>query len=218
MDSQWLKLQFSTNPDKTKADLARALGLEPPAISKILSGRRLIKAQEYIRMRDFFGLGGGSHAHDHRHFSPLARRNILDSDVSFEVAMNEPQAMDTQWVIPDFPARKSEGRHAQVRIFQISDSAMEPRFYKGESVVVDLSDTNISKAGAFIITDGHCFFARFCASGVQPEQDAFGYSGGYSSGHSGIAISAESPDFQPQNVAGDDIRVMGRIIGKMVWL
>lgn len=61
MDSQWLQLQFRLNPDKTKADLARALGLEPPAISKILAGNRQIKAQEYVKMREFFGMGGTSY-------------------------------------------------------------------------------------------------------------------------------------------------------------
>ena len=56
MDSQWLKEQFDCNPDKSKAGLARALNLEPPAISKILNGTRQIKAQEYNLMRQYFGL------------------------------------------------------------------------------------------------------------------------------------------------------------------
>lgn len=209
MDSQWLKLQFKINPDKTKADLARALGLEPPAISKILSGKRLIKAQEYVRMREFFGLGGGGHSPDQRQFSPLVRRNVLDSDVSFAPAMHEPQAMDTQWTIPDLPAKKSEARSGQVKIFQISDSAMEPRFYKGESVIADLADTDIGKVGVFIITDGHCFFARHCAPDHRSSQEG---------NCAAILVSAESSDFEPQSVADDDVSVMGRVIGKMVWL
>lgn len=46
------------HPKKTKAQLARLLGLEPPAVSKILAGTRQIKAQEYMKMREFFCLGG----------------------------------------------------------------------------------------------------------------------------------------------------------------
>ena len=56
MDSQWLNRQFELYPTKTKARLADVLGLEPPAVSKILKGMRQIKAKEYALMRQYFGL------------------------------------------------------------------------------------------------------------------------------------------------------------------
>lgn len=56
MDSQWLKTQFALNPGKTKAGLAEIMGLDPPAVSKILKGMRQIKAQEYAARRHYFGL------------------------------------------------------------------------------------------------------------------------------------------------------------------
>ncbi len=56
MDSQWLKTQLAYNPSKNKADLAKAIGVQPSGISKILAGTRQIKTHEYIAMRKFFGL------------------------------------------------------------------------------------------------------------------------------------------------------------------
>lgn len=205
MDSQWLKSQFIMYPDKTKADLARALGLEPPAVSKILSGRRQIKAQEYMSMRNFFGLGGSND----RGLDPYNPRKCANTDSAPHMEeLRDMQALEPQWLIPSkYKSIDNKKSRSAVKLFQITDSAMEPRFYKGESVIIDPADRDFTHRGTFIVTDGHGFFARYCSASATN-----------SLGKRGLYLEAESKEFEAQSLSEQDIRVVGRIIGKMVWL
>jgi len=191
------------HPDKTKADLARALGLEPPAVSKILSGRRQIKVHEYINMRNFFGLGGSGNDRNIDLYRPIKPVNT-----DYAPHMQEMQPPESQWLIPSKYKNTDSGEsRSAVRLFQITDSAMEPRFYKGESVIIDPADRDITHRGTFILTDGHGFFARYCSVSALDDH-----------GKKEVYIEAESVEFEAHSLSVQDIRIMGRIIGKMVWL
>ncbi len=156
MDSQWLKTQFDLHPDKTRADLARALELDPPAISKILAGGRQIKAHEYVAMRKFFGLPtdgeravtGGSYRLQ-----------------SLPTGMAEKDRADDQdaWIMPaSLLEARTDAPPEKIRIFTIRDNSMEPDFMVGAQVLVDLSDTTPSPPGVFILSDGLGHVLRQC--------------------------------------------------------
>lgn len=60
MDAQqlkdWLCEELEKRPDINKPELATALNLEPPAVSKTLNGTRQVKAIEYVRILNFLGV------------------------------------------------------------------------------------------------------------------------------------------------------------------
>lgn len=198
MDSQWLKTQFQIHPHKTKAQLARFLGLEPPAVSKILAATRQIKAQEYIKMREFFGLGG-----DLSHGSRKSDAYILEP---LKSGMSEQESYDGEWSIPaSILNQRTKAQPDQVKIFLIEENVMEPNLKKGEHVIVDLSDKKPSPPGIFVISDGFGFMARHCAFkpvSSPPE----------------VKISAIQKNFEPQTLPREDIDILGRVIAKMQWI
>lgn len=199
MDSQWLKTQLTLNPDKSKAGLAKAINLDPPAVSKILNGTRQIKAQEYILMREFFGMPVDGH-------SSLARGPSGEQAITGEkngLSEGTVRIADTDWAIP--PALLNPGAASppeKVRVFHVRDTAMEPEFLKDEQVLVDTSDKNPAQAGVFLVSDGFGNMLRHCAA--IPKSDP-----------PEIKISASATGFQPQTLKLGDFLIVGRIIAKL---
>lgn len=54
MNAEWIKAQLAAQPEKSQAGLARFLGLDPTKVSKILAGKRQIKASELSRIEAYF--------------------------------------------------------------------------------------------------------------------------------------------------------------------
>ncbi|HEY8190105.1 MAG TPA: helix-turn-helix transcriptional regulator, partial [Micavibrio sp.] len=128
MDTEWLKLQFRLHPERNKAGLAEALGLGAPAISKILSGGRQIKAAEYIAMRRYFGLPvDGERAAK----SAPARQDdrYVLAPLPGLAEGNAPPEIQDSWMIP---ARLLKSHTAaapdQIRIFTVQEADMAPDF------------------------------------------------------------------------------------------
>lgn len=197
MDALWLKTQFQLHPGKSRADLARALSLDPPAISKILAGGRQIKAHEYIAMRQFFGLpvdgeraaGAGSY-----------RLQTLSNGLSDR---SQPEDHDS-WMMP---ARLLESRTQsppeQIRIFTVRDGSMEPDFMVGSQVLVDLSDTVPSPPGVFVMTDGIGYVLRQCD--VIP-------------GENPLQINVSSRSGASFRLSMEKAGIIGRVIARLEWL
>lgn len=199
MDSRWLNLQFELNPGKTKADLARVLGLEPSAVSKILNGSRQIKAQEYNRMRHFFGLPTDGE----RAISPSAAvlQHLNGGD-----GLQEGFQSAGDWIIPaDVLSRRTNSPPEQIRIFTVSDNMMEPDYRRGEHVLVDLSGQNPSPPGAFIVSDGFGYMLRHCEFVPRSNPPK-------------VKIAALNASFQPQVLAQDEFHIIGRVIARLQWV
>ncbi len=146
MDAQWLATQFRINPDKKQADLARALELTPPAISKILTGARQIKAKEYIVMRQFFGLPADS--------TPAL--SVVPANTVHPAHRLEERSYPFSVISPFSGPEK-------IRIFRIAERQAETDFRTGESVLIDTTDTNPSPGGYFLVLDGgHSYMIRHC--------------------------------------------------------
>ncbi|HQX26403.1 MAG TPA: hypothetical protein PKX38_00540 [Alphaproteobacteria bacterium] len=195
MDSQWLKTQFAANPDKSKAGLAAAIGLEPPAISKILNGSRQIKAQEYLLMREYFGLPVDGHS--------AARKTYTVKVHDGQDGLYDGSAPPAEWAIPSTIAAHAPGENGKTtRVFQVRENLMEPEFKRGEHVLVDISDRKPSPPGAFIISDGFSNMMRFCEYAPKSNDGE-------------IRISARQNGFQPQVLKPGDFIVIGRVIAKL---
>ncbi|MCB9988437.1 MAG: hypothetical protein H6868_03775 [Rhodospirillales bacterium] len=202
MDAQWLKTQFSLNPDKSKAELARVLGLEPPAISKILAGAREIKAREYQLMRRYFNLpvDGEKSTRPQNSYvlSPLSNsRELSDSSHTQD---------DKSWIIPaGVLAARTQAPPEQIRIFSISENSMAPDFLRGEQVLVDLSDQRPSPPGIFVISDGVSPILRQCE--LIPQSDPLQ-----------VKISAHNKQYEPYVLPLEKSAIIGRVIAKLQWL
>ncbi len=202
MDTEWLKTQFKLNPDKTKAGLARALGLEPPAVSKIISGRRQIKAHEYVAMRKFFGMPtDGARAAQ----ADMGRSYVIGT---LDTGMQEkaPQGEDDAWVMPaHLFENRTKAPPEKIRIFTVHGDAMLPDFKAGEQVLVDLSDVKPAPAGEFVVSDGMSHIIRQCE--YVPHSDP-----------PEIRLSALNKKYEAYNVPLEKAAIIGRVIAKLQWL
>jgi hypothetical protein len=202
MDSQWLKTQLACNPDKSKADLAKAIGLQASGISKILAGGRQIKAHEYIAMRRFFGLPVDGEA--------AARASRSSSSYTIlpleEVFKENQDTVNLEWVIPaNILNARTQAPPEKIKIFQVRENAMEPDFKQGEYVLVDLSDIKPSPPGVFLVSDGFGNMVRDCAFVAKTNPPA-------------VRISAKKEGFLSQTLKLDDFVIIGRVIAKLMML
>lgn len=199
MDAQWLKTQFDLHPGKSKAGLARQLGLEPPAISKILNGDRQIKAKEYEGMRKFFGLPVANN------YNPgKIQSNMLDT-LERKGALSD-NSYEAQWYIPPQVLQKRTNSPSKnIRTFKIEERLMEPDFRQGEHVLVDISDQSPSPSGTFIISDGFGLMIRQCEFVPKSKPPK-------------IKITAKDQNFMPQSLEFEGFQIIGRVIAKLEWL
>ena len=200
MDSHWLKLQFRMNPHKSKAGLAKAIGLEPPAISKILGGARQIKAAEYHAMRRYFGLPvdgeGGVYA-----LNGAGKSYVLQP--LQEPGRHEPA---DAWVIPaSLIERRTDASPDQIRVFPIQDNTMTPDFKQGEHVLVDLSDRKPSPPGVFVVSDGVGHIVRQCE--VLPNTRPLK-----------VRMRPLNPSYESHDAPLQKTAMIGRVIAKLQWL
>lgn len=201
MNSQWLNALFKTHPEKTKKSLADFLGLEPPAISKILNGARQIKAEEYIGMRAFFGLSqDGGHAV----VSQYQPYTALVGDQKY--TLGEEQHADKQWMgATEILAQNSNIVCKRAMIIENADDYMAPDFEKGQLIVVDLDKTQpeAGKLEIFVVSDGVNYMIRECKLV-------------HESAATQIKVSAKKEQFTPQTLKIEDIHILGRVVGKVI--
>jgi transcriptional regulator with XRE-family HTH domain len=195
MDAQWLQTQFKVHPDKTKAGLAEAVGLEPSAISKILKGARQIKAQEYFNMRNYFGLPNDG--------EPV-RKNYGPSYSIKSEARNfaDGESPPDDWIMPAaIYSPRTDAPTENIRIFEVKETFMEPDFRRGDYVLADLSEKNAESPGLFVISDGFSHMLRHCELVKKTKAEK-------------IKVSA-SRNFEPQLLSPTDFLIIGRVVGKL---
>ena len=197
MDALWLQTQFEKNPSKSKAELARALGLEPPAISKIIGGARQIKAQEYMQMRRFFGLPLDGDAAASIPLRATHSQGLSDRCGGSGFEHNFPETRP----LPTSPKHLSE----QLRVFRVEEDVMEPEYARGDHVLVDTTSKNLDEGGVFILCDGFSYMIRECSYGKGAQKGK-------------IRISARQPGFQSQTLSTADFLIIGRVVGKVDWV
>lgn len=191
MDASWLKTQLMLHPGKSKADLAKAVGLGAPAISKILKGTRQIKAQEYVLMREFFGMPSDGHAAVRGHHATRASKD--------SAALQESESAPGEWMIPSSLTSGDKPGGEALRVFEVRDTFMEPDFRKGERVLVDLNDKTPAQGSVFVISDGFSNMLRYCEMAGQTGK---------------IKLSALNK-FDPQMLSVNEFLIVGRVIAKL---
>ena len=138
-DVKQLRDLFARHPGKTQKALAEAIGVEPPTISKMMNGKREIKAREMRGILEFFGQspvsGFGESAADfvtaRQDMAPVYRS--VSADDGYWRIYRAETPVDTTKKLPHF--------EAAVNVFAVlaPDDAMAPRFKAGETLFVDPS-------------------------------------------------------------------------------
>jgi len=213
MDAEWLKEQFRLNPEKTRAGLASALGLGAPAVSKMLAGARQIKAAEYIRMRRFFGLPvDGEHAvhggAGKRNKAAGRSHYVLEPIQTGAKPLRDggSEEDDGAWTIPAGILKgRTKTPPEKIRIFAVPDNAMAPDFGAGERVLIDLSDTQPSPPGAFLVSDGMTQMLRRCEYVAHSKPPS-------------VTISTVSGRSKPYTTPVAKAGIIGRVIARLEWL
>lgn len=203
MNAEWLKKQFDQNPEKSKSGLARAIGIDAPAISKILAGARQIKAREYLSMRQYFGLST-----EHLQESTSNQNQYVLSTLKQNNGFADKNSTSdhSEWTIPQSIIKnKTDAHPSHLKTFIVEENTMEPDFKHGDVAIVDLTDKKPSPPGVFLVSDGFGYMLRQCeyVANSKPAK---------------IKISANNTNFHPQTLKESEFLVIGRIIGKVQWL
>lgn len=206
MYSQWLNELFERNPKKKKSALAKALGLEAPAISKLLNGTRQVKGHELEIIKSFFGVGtsgtiiidSNSGLYEYKLNSNSSSQAMRDSST------NKTEKED--WILPESFNATDTAAIAEsldcARVLQVSDNAMAPAFGKGDFVLVNSEDKALP--GIFMISDGYSEMVRYCQNLTNEEKDP-----------PRVKISAKAPNFIPQVLEENELQIIGRVVGKI---
>ncbi len=196
-------MQLTHNPDKSKAALAKAIGVQASGISKILAGSRQIKAHEYMAMRRFFGLPVDGEA------AAQQRSNASYTIMPLEMGAlhdNGPRTGDLDWVIPaNILNARTQAPPDKIKIFQVRETAMESEFKQGEYVLVDLSDRTPTPPGVFLVSDGFGHMLRNCAFMPKTHPPT-------------VRVSALQQGFMAQTLKLEDFLITGRVIAKLQML
>lgn len=205
MDYEWLKEQLIAHPEKKKADLARAAGISPSMLSKILRGDRQIKLKEYDAMCRFFGLPGAKAADS---AVPAGAAEEYYTVKPFEGGLHDDGAppAHSSWIMPaELFEHRTKAAPEQLRTFPVSGDAMVPDFKAGEQVLVDLSDTTPSPPGPFVVSDGLGHMIRQCEYVPQSDPPQ-------------VRLSAHNSRYEPHTLPLDKAGIVGRVIARLVWL
>lgn len=136
-DVKLLRDLFARNPGKTQRGLAEALGIDPTTVSKMMNGKRDIKAREMRVILEYLGAAERvGFAEDAAEFIGAGQtlapvyRSTAANDGFWRIFRSETP-LDWTKKLPRFEAARN--------VFAVlaPDDAMAPRFKAGEVVFVD---------------------------------------------------------------------------------
>lgn len=187
MDRKWLKTLFENNPQKTQSALAKVLGVQPAAVTRILQGEREIKAREIAVIRQFFGL-------------PRDNDNGIQASSSEAVVPVIDPEFGERWVLPRSILKGQTADPSGLEIMALKDSAMSPLLVTGNFLLIDKNSKNLDDSGVFVIETGSRRLVRRCEPVIA------------STPPSVRLITADTTP--PQIVERDKVTVIGRVIAR----
>lgn len=197
---------------KAKKDLAKALGLDNSAISRILDGQRDVKAHEMDIIEAFFdhrddvvlndraeigeidvrgGMGGGG-TNPEDYYSPDGKGGMMAVD-----------NVKAKWVLPPAFVRNNLGTFAdKTAIIEVLGDSMLPTLYPGDRVFIDMNHTNPSPPGMFALWDGFGIVVKRVELVPLTEPPM-------------VKLISDNPRHETYTVSLVDAHIVGRIAGRM---
>ncbi len=145
---EWIREALARDSTKTRAGIARALGVDKSAVTRLLSGERQLKFHEAEKIAAYLGVPRPLGLHDReRDFAHPDTPATSDEAGAGDAPIYRAEAeSDGRWLILrneapiDWRPRAPHfERAAHVFGFYAPDDAMAPRFKPGEIVWVDPS-------------------------------------------------------------------------------
>lgn len=217
MDAEWIRKQLETHPEKSQAGLARALGVDPSAVTRLLKGARLLKAHEIPVIEAFFNTSAPA-------YQPTATvvdvgdfpSSIVDVkgkeyasipvyDVRFSAgfgAQNDAELpLDYHEISMSTLRRFTDAPLNKLVFLRVSGDSMEPLLYNRDWVLVDARRTNlVSPAIYAIVFEGEGFLkhaSRNLETGA-------------------VTLASQNPLYPPQTIAQPEgLRIIGRVVMSM---
>lgn len=145
---EWIKEALRRDPTKTRADIAKALGVDKSAVTRLLSGDRQLKFHEAEKIAAYLGvprpLGLSDRDREFGRADAPAAGEGPETDAA--PIYHAAAEMEGRWIIMRHeepidwrPRAPHFERAAHVFGFYAPDDAMAPRFKPGEIVWVDPS-------------------------------------------------------------------------------
>lgn len=168
--SEWFAIGLA-KPGKNKVGLAKALGVNPSVVSRMIAGKRPIKIWEinticaYLEMEapDFDNLPRTPSKRDPGIIEVEARAGAGLGFAPYEeglvfTADFETYAQDFAkgvWRMPDRYLAQEIGIEVEnARIIEIQGDSMAPTLMSGDRVMVNIKDRRPSPPGLFVLWDG----------------------------------------------------------------
>jgi phage repressor protein C with HTH and peptisase S24 domain len=202
-----------TKPGKTQKGLAAALGVDNSQISRLLTGRRQLRAHEVPLILAYLEAEGGAGAGRSRTAMPevvqiggdrFAMLPVYEAAVSAGPGL-EPEdgspisriAFRTDWL-----RTIARGNIGDLVVLTVDGDSMEPTLRQGDSVLVDLSQRRPQqKDGIYVIrTDGGLQVKRVASNPVTGR----------------ITVISDNREHYPSfaDLRPDEVTVLGRVL----WL
>lgn len=108
------------------------------------------------------------------------------------------------WSIPADYLRSYTPSPSAVRIIRVVGDSMEPHYPAGDRVLVDTSHIIPSPPGVYVVHDGYGLVLKHVEvlAGRTPPV---------------ARLSSDNPAYAPYEIAAQDLKVQGRVMGKWVW-
>jgi hypothetical protein len=109
-----------------------------------------------------------------------------------------------EWSIPADLIASFALPGAKLAIIRVVGDSMEPEYHSGERVMVDLSHTNPSPPGTYVLWDGMGLVLKRCEllMNSQPPR---------------LRITSANPAYESYERGLDEVTISGRVCGKWVW-
>jgi phage repressor protein C with HTH and peptisase S24 domain len=203
-----------------QSELGRRLGLESQSVNQWIKGKTVPRGARLQEVAEALGvtvselLGVSPDEPSDQQPRPGARGiAVPELDVRAQGGSGADDAplngdgahmVLAEWTLPVDYLRAYVTSPAAVRIIRIVGDSMEPHYAAGDRVLVDTSHNVPSPPGVYVIWDGFGLVLKHVEvlAGRRPAT---------------ARLSSDNPAYAPYEVAVEDLKVQGRVMGKWVW-
>lgn len=184
-------------PGKTQRGLAKALGIDPAGVNRLMKGERQLKAQEIEKARRYFG----QEQPPEDELEPTVKVPQRDVRAGAGDGMEVgEEAILGFWELPAGYIRSYLGVAAKdSQIIEIKGDSMAPTLLSGDRVMIDTSDKSPSPPGMFALWDGIGLVVK--RLDPIPNTDPYRFK-----------IISDNPKHSEYERTLDEISVVGRVV------
>jgi len=201
---------------RTQRDVARVLRIDPSSVSRLLQGKRRLKAEEAETLKRFFGADRAPVADlpsTTSKLDDLRLSTIQEIDVRgglgsggtaqelIDPSSGPIDAPRAEWTLPTDYLLEVGIRPNHTKIIEVRGDSMLPTLQSGDRIAVDLSDRNPTPPGIFCIWDGFGVAVKHLERLLGTDPPA-------------IRVSSANDQYNDETMVADEIG----IIGRAVWM